>query len=73
MSKIISILSRLQSLLKINTGTILGHYNDEIKVEERYEIREYGINQHFYVKKAYFESGFTIDSLIKNVDGYRLQ
>ena len=73
MSKIISILSRLQSLLKINTCTTLGHYNDEIKVEERDETREYGINQHFSVKTAYFESGFTIDSLIKNVDGYRLQ
>ena len=44
MSKIISILSRLQSLLKINTCTTLGHYNDEIKVEERDETRVYGIN-----------------------------
>ncbi len=72
MSKKTSVLSRLQSLLKINTGSTLGHYNDEKKVEERYETREYGINQHFYVKKSYLDSSSTIDSLIENIDCYRL-
>lgn len=70
MAKMVSILSRLKNLFN-NTGTSITQYQDDVKISERYEKREYKVNSHFYVKKLYLDSSNTMEEVVEDIDGYQ--
>jgi hypothetical protein len=70
MGKKVSILSRLKSLFN-NTGTSITQYQDDIKIIEKHDKREYRTNNHFYVKKLYLDNGSTMDEVVVDIEGYQ--
>ena len=71
MTKKVSILSRLKNLFN-NTGTSITQYQDDVKISDRYEKREYKTNSHFYVKKLYVDGSSTMNEIVEDIDGYQL-
>lgn len=74
MSKKVSILSRLKSLFKGNTGTSISRYQSEVEIES-YDYstkREYKPYEHLYVKVFDLDNGGNIEEYLDGPDGYEL-